>query len=109
MAKRTAIAEIAIDHKRGWVLPGFGSKPYTYQGWSHFEKDPTWGQKTWTLIVTLSSEPDISADTFEATVNFFSPDAPHEVLEDGAKFELFMGNVHYTHGCIKRVLSDDAA
>jgi hypothetical protein len=109
MAERKAIAEIAIDHQRGWVLPGFGSKPFTYQGWSHFEKDPTWGQKTWTLLVRLAGAPDLSADTFEATVWFFAKEAPHEVLEVGAKFELFMGQVHYTHGRITKILSDDPA
>ena len=107
MAERKAIAEIVIDHQRGWVLPGFGSKPFTYQGWSHFEKDPTWGQKTWTLLVRLDRAPDLSADTFEATVWFFAPEAPHEVLEVGAKFELFMGQVHYTHGRITKILSDE--
>jgi len=109
MAGRKAIAEIAIDHQRGWVLPGFGTKPFTYQGWSHFEKDPTWGEKTWTLLVELAGPPDLSCDTVEATVYLFSDQAPHDVLEAGAKFELFMGQVHYTHGRITKILSDDIA
>jgi hypothetical protein len=91
------------------VLPGFGSRPFTYQGWSHFENDPTWGHATWTLIVMLTGAPDLSSDSFEATVCFFSPEAPHEILVEGTKFELYMGQVHYTHGHIKRVLPDDAA
>ena len=109
MKTRKALAEIAIDRQRGWVLPGFASKPYRYQGWVHFEKDPTWGQKTWTLLVDLAGPPDLSSDTVEATVYFFSDQAPQDVLEEGAKFELFMGQVHYTHGRIKQILPDDNA
>jgi len=107
MATRKALAEIAIDQKRGWVLPGFGSKPFRYQGWVHFEKDPTWGKKTWTLIVVLAGPPDLSSDKVDATVWFLAPGAPHKLLEEGVEFELFMGQVHYTHGRIKRILPDD--
>jgi hypothetical protein len=109
MKPRKALAEIAVDRQRGWVLPGFGSKPHRYQGWVHFAKDPTWGQKTWTLLVALSGPPDLSADKVEATVWFLAPEAPHEVIESGADFELFMGQVHCTHGRIKQVLPDEAA
>ena len=57
MKERQAIAEIAVDPKRGWVLPGFGAKKpdrFRYQAYAHFEKDETWGQRTWTLLVDLA-------------------------------------------------------
>lgn len=73
----------------------------------HFVKDPTWGRTTWTLLVALSGPPDLSADKIEATVCFILPEAPHEVIEAGADFELYMGQIHYTHGRIKKILPDD--
>jgi hypothetical protein len=57
----------------------------------------------------LDGEPDLSRERVEATVYFVAPEAPHEVIEPGADFELFCGQVHYTHGRIKQVLSDDTA
>jgi hypothetical protein len=109
MKKRKALAVIAIDQQRGWVLPRFGNKPFRYQGLVHFEKDLTWGQKSWTLLVDLAGQPDLCSDSVEATVYFLSDQAPQDVLEEGARFELFMGQVHYTHGRIKRILLDDNA
>jgi hypothetical protein len=103
------MAEIEVDRQKGWVLPGFGSQPFRYQSWVHFAKDPTWGQKTWTLLVALAGPLDLSADKVEATVWFVAPEAPHEVIEAGADFELFMGQVHYTRGRIKQILPDDTA
>src|SRR5262245_53607229 len=98
MTTRRALAEIAVDPKRGWVLPRFGGQPFRYQAWAHFEKDPTWGSATWTLLVELAGAPSPSAERVEAIVSFVAPGAPHTVLEEGALFELFMGQVHYTHG-----------
>lgn len=103
MKERRALAEIAVDPKRGWVLPTFGSKPLRYWAHAHFEKDVTWGQQTWTLLVDLDKEPDINTGHFEAKVYFMAPKAPQHVLEEGAKFELLCGENHYTHGVIKRV------
>lgn len=108
MKTRKALAEIEIDPQKGWVLPRFGSKPFRYQAWVHFESDPTWGKATWTLLVELAGEPDLSAKQVEATVYFFAPGAPEEVLEAGAEFELFMGHVRYTRGRIKRVLLNES-
>ncbi len=110
--RKRAIAEIAIDPKRGWVLPGFGSaRPdkFRYQAYVHFEKDETWGKGigTWTLLVALSKKPDVNATSVEATVYFFTPEAPQYLLEEGAKFELLHGENHYTHGVIKRVIDDE--
>jgi hypothetical protein len=109
MTTRRALAEIAVDPERGWVLPRFGGQPFRYQAWAHFEKDPTWGSATWTLLVELADAPAPSTDKVEATVSFVAPGAPHAVLEEGASFELFMGQVHYTHGHITRILPDDNA
>ncbi|MGH7977375.1 MAG: hypothetical protein ACREC8_12040 [Limisphaerales bacterium] len=95
-----------IDPKRGWVLPGFGSKKpdrFRYQAYAHFEKDETWGQRTWTLLVDLAEMPSTDARSIEATVYFMSPEAPQHLLEEGAKFELLHGMNHYTNGIIKRV------
>jgi len=103
MKERRALAEIAIDPKRGWVLPAFGSKPLRYWAHVHFEKDATWGQQTWTLLVDLDKEPEMGAGSFEATVYFMAPKAPQHLFEEGAKFELLCGENHYTHGVIKSV------
>ncbi len=106
MKQKKALAEIAVDPKRGWVLPMFGSKKpdrFRYQAYAHFEKDETWGQRTWTLLVDLAKMPDAGADSVEATVYFMVPEAPHHLLEEGAKFELLHGENHYGHGVIKRV------
>lgn len=107
MTRRKALAEIAIDPQRGWVLPRLSSRPLCYQAWVHFENDPTWGSATWTLVVELAAAPPPAADRVEATVSFLVPDAPHAVLEEGATFKLFLGQVHYTHGRITKILPTD--
>lgn len=107
MKKHQAIAEIAVDPTKGWVLPSFGPKKpdlFRYQAHVHFEKDETWGQRTWTLLIDLPAMPDAAASSVEATVYFMSPDAPQRLLEEGAKFELLQGQNHYTHGVIKRII-----
>jgi len=106
MKLRKAIADIIVDTRKGWALPTFGSKkPSQFRYWAHahFEKDPTWGEQTWTLLVDLEKSPDTNADHVEATVYFMSPNAPDELLEEGAKFELVCGENYYTSGVIKRV------
>ena|SRR5665213_111862 len=106
MKQYKALAEISVDPKRGWVLPTFGSKkPLRFRYWAHvhFEKDPTWGQQTWTLLVDLENEPDVIDGYIEATVYFMAPNAPINLLEEGAKFELVCGESHYAHGVIRRV------
>jgi hypothetical protein len=109
MKERRAIAEIAVDPQRGWVLPTFGSKkPFRYWAHVHFEKDPMWGQRTWTLLVDLEKAPDTKASQVEATVYFMAPNAPEELLEEGAKFELVCGESHYTTGTIRRVFEVEA-
>ena len=105
MTETKALAEIAIDSKRGWVLPTFGSKkPFRYWAHVHFEDDITWGERTWTLLVDLDREPDINAGSVNATVYFLAPNAPVELLKTGAKFELVCGQSFYTTGVIKRLL-----
>jgi len=104
MTTRRAVAEIAVDRERGWVLPTFGGHALRYQAWARLEKDPTWGTRTWTLLVELTGTPAPGADRVEAMVSFLAPGAPHAVLEEGVSFELFMGHVHYTHGRITKVL-----
>ena|ERR1700677_4306397 len=104
MKERRANAELAVEPQRGWVLPTFGSKtPFRYWAHVHFEKDLTWGQRTWTLLVDLEKEPDASVGEIEATVYFMAPNAPTELLQEGARFELLCGESHYTTGVIKRV------
>jgi hypothetical protein len=106
LKQRKAIAEIAIDPNRGWVLGGFGSKKpdrLRYQAYVHFERDETWGQRTWTLLVELAREPEAGASSAEATVYFMSPEAPQHLIQEGSKFELLLGKNRYTHGVIKRV------
>lgn len=106
MKQKRALADIAIDSKRGWVLPTFGSKKpnvFRYQAHVHFEKDDTWGQRTWTLLVDLDKMPDAGAQSAEATIYFMVPEAPQQLLEEGAKFELLHGENYHTHGVIKRV------
>lgn len=103
MKERRAQAEIALDPSRGWILPTFGSKPLRYWAHVHFEKDETWGQRTWTLLVDLANEPDISAGSFEATVYFMAPNAPEHLLVERAKFELLCGENRYTHGVVRRI------
>ena len=106
MKERRALAEIAIDPNRGWVLPRFGSKKtdrFRYQAYAHFEKDETWGQRSWTLLVDLEKMPDASAPSVEATVYFLVPAAPQHLLEENAKFELLMGQNYYMQGVIKHV------
>ena len=109
MKTRKALADIAVDRQRGWTLPTAGTRPFRYWAWAHFQKDPTWGKNVWTFWVELGGEPDISREQVEATVYFVAPTAPHEVIEPGADFELFIGQIHHTHGRIKQILSDDPA
>ena len=108
MNKRTAIAEIAVQPDGGWPLPSFGSKKqFRYWAHVHFEEDTTWGQRTWTLLVDLKSAPDATAGHVEATVYFMAPDAPEELLKEGARFELLCGASLYTTGVIRRVVESD--
>ena len=80
MKTRKALAEIAIDRQKGWVLPTAGNRPFRYWAWAHFQKDPTWGKATWTLWIELNGQPDLSRESVEATVYFVAPGAPHEVI-----------------------------
>lgn len=59
------------------------------------------------MLIALPGPPDLSGDKLEAKVCFFASDAPHEVIEPGADFELFCGEVHYAHGRIKQLLPDE--
>ena len=105
MKKRKAIAEITVEPQRGWFLPSFGAKkPFRYWAHVHFEKDSTWGQRTWTLLVDLEKALDATAGHVEATVYFMAPNAPEELLEKGARFELLCGESHYANGVIRRVV-----
>jgi hypothetical protein len=107
MTKRKALAEIAIDPKRGWILPGFGTKKpdmIRFQAWVHFEKDEAWGKQTWTLLLDMPRMPEPTALSAEATVYFLADEAPHHLLEEGAKFELLHGHNQYTHDVIKKVI-----
>ncbi len=47
--------------------------------------------------------PDAGVSSVEATVYFMNLEAPHQLLEKDAKFELLHGQNHYKHGFIKRV------
>jgi len=110
MNQKKALAEIAIDTRHGWVLPSFGSKKtdrFRFQASAHFEKDNTWGHRTWTLLVDLEKMPAPDAHSAEATVYFMVPEAPHYLLEEGARFELLQGENHYTHGVIKCVFDGE--
>jgi len=106
MKEYRATAQIVFDPKKGWVLPTFGSKKtnqFRYWAHVHFENDPMWGKQTWTLLIDLDKEPDLKAENFEALVYFMSPEAPQQLLEKGAKFELLCGENYYTQGFIKHV------
>jgi hypothetical protein len=106
MNKRRAIAEIEVDPQKGWVLPTFGSENssrFRYWAHVHFEKDPAWGQRTWTLLLDLQEQPDSSAKSVEATIYFMAPNSPENLLQEGAKFELLCGETYYANGFIKRV------
>ena len=104
MKERRAIAEIEVDADKGWNLPTFGSrKPTRYWAHVHFEKDPMWGKKTWTFIVDLGEKSCSSGVNVDATVFFMAPDAPHNLLQVGERFELLCGESHYGRGVIKNV------
>ena len=108
MKKRRAVADITVDGKRGWTLPSFGSKkPFRHWAHVHFELDPTWGERTWTMIVDLEKAPDATAGHIEATVYFMASSAPEELLEEGAKFELLCGESRYANGVIRRVYAGE--
>lgn len=101
MKELRAIAKITVDPQAGWNLPTFGSKkPFRYWAHVHFEKDPTWGQRTWTLLVDLDKDPAAYNGPVTATVYFMAQEAPTELLEEGARFELLCGKSHYGKGII---------
>ena len=107
MKTRRTLADIEIDGQRGWVLPSAGTRPFRYWAWAHFATDPTWGQKTWTLWLDFDEQPDLAREKVTAVVYFVAPDAPHHVIEPGVDFALFCGQVHYTHGRITKILTDE--
>jgi hypothetical protein len=51
----------------------------------------------------LENEPKANAESVEATVYFMAPNAPENLLEEGAKFDLLCGETYYARGVIKRV------
>jgi hypothetical protein len=105
MKDRKALAEIAIDPETGWLLPTFGSgKPNRYWAHVHFENDPTWKQKVWTFNVDLDRAPEPKAGWVIATVYFMAENAPHDLIREGAKFELSCMDNLYTHGVITRII-----
>jgi hypothetical protein len=53
--------------------------------------------------VDTEKEPEVGVGQVEATVYFMAPNAPQNLLEPGAKFELLCGESHYAHGVIKRI------
>jgi hypothetical protein len=55
--------------------------------------------------VDLENVPDAAASHVEAFVFFMAPDAPEELLEKGARFELLCGESHYANGVIRRVFA----
>jgi len=103
MKRREAIAEIAVDSTRGWVLPRFGNHPLTYQAWVRF-KDCSIPKGTWTLIVSLDEPPDLTNANIDAKVSFLASEAPQGALRVDSQFELYMGQVYYTSGRIKRIV-----
>ena len=59
------------------------------------------------MLVDLSKMPDSDARSIEATVYFMVPEAPHHLIQEGAKFELLHGENYYTYGVIKRVFETE--
>ena len=105
MKLRKALAEIQIDKNSCWHLPTFGSnRPYRYWAHGHFEGDASWDRELWTLIVDLDGPPDATAESVTATIYFMAPDAPHHLIQDGAKFELSCEDNIYTSGVVGRIL-----
>src|SRR5580658_216528 len=79
MKKSRAAAEITVDAEKGWTLPTFDSKkPSRFRYWAHvhFERDPAWRHRTWTLLVDLDNEANVSAGQVEATVICKAASAP---------------------------------
>jgi hypothetical protein len=105
MKHRKARAEIKVDKNSGWKLPIFGSKnPRRYWAHAHFEGDPSWEKEIWTLIVDLDCPPPSMDDTVTATIYFMAEDAPHDLIQEAAKFTLSCEDNVYTSGVVTCIL-----
>ena len=92
--KRHAKAKIKwlLPEMGGRAKPPVGPKGARYTTISHFENDRTcWPESTWSLVVQFE-EPSGKSSTTMATVWFLSPEAPQDILQIGARFELLEGN-----------------
>lgn len=55
-----------------------------------FEDDPSFASGAWSLRIVGASEMN-GPDVIDAKVSFVMPDAPHELLHEGCRFELMEG------------------
>ena len=76
----------------GRKKPPMGPTGTEYFAPSHFENDIVfWPKHTWSLVVQFD-EPSTGSLEIMAVVWFLFPDAPHDFLSEGNRFELLEGN-----------------
>ena len=61
------------------------------------EQGARWTEESWSLVVQFSEGRPTAAETF-ASVQFLSPQAPHEWLHPGSRFELLEGRRVVAYG-----------
>lgn len=84
---RARIVWIPAENGGRQVLPG-GPVYSTVVRFA--EQGARWAGKAWSLVVRFTEGKPTSAETF-ALVQFLSPQAPHELLHRGSRFELLEG------------------
>jgi hypothetical protein len=87
-----------------WVSAADGGRKQppagpTYSTVCHFEEDENWHEVSWSLVLDFEKrfkDPRLLL----ARVRFLSDDAPHRLLHNGSRFELFEGPKRVAKGII---------
>jgi hypothetical protein len=88
-----------------WVPPGKGGRKVfppgpTYSSVVRFDEDKDWPTKPWSLCVEFIRS-YASGKYVYARVKFLLPDAPHELLHEGSRFQLYEGRKLVATGLIR--------
>jgi hypothetical protein len=83
----TAIVQWLTPEEGGRKAPPLGSWYASVAGFGGVPPDPA---EAWSLVVEFESEPDTELKQ-RVCVRFLAPEAPHELLHAGSRFQLYEG------------------
>lgn len=91
------------ESKGGRRTPPTGTGPSPgYSTICRFADDASWPQTAWTLVLRLERAYG-EGRYWLADVQFLVPEAPHHLLKDGARFELYEGRKMVATGLVQSI------